>query len=106
MTFADYMKKSLVYGQDKDTRRVKVSKGDYGDIIVTVDLHGMQKEAARQLIKRIIELNSFGFSLEVIHGFNHGTVLRNMVNKEIKSIRIVDRYSDPWNPGSTYLTIV
>lgn len=106
MTFADYMNKSTVFETGKNARRVKISKNNYGDIFISVDLHGMQKEEASYFIRRLIDSNPFAFSMEVIHGFHNGTILRNMVKKELVSMRIVDRYSDPWNPGSTYLTIV
>ena len=106
MTFADYMKRSIIIVQEKDAGRVRVYKKENGEMVVSVDLHNMYKEEAKRLINEIIDINHVEFSLEIIHGFNHGTILRNMVQSELKNQRIVNRYSPKWNPGSTYLVII
>ena len=106
MTFADYINKSAVFENGRSARRVKISRSRCGEIFISVDLHGMQKEEAAYFIQRLINSNPFAFSMEIIYGFNHGTVLRNMINQELVNMRIAKRYSDPRNPGSTYLAIV
>ena len=106
MTFADYMNQSTVFETGRNSRRVRISRSKQGEVFISVDLHGMQKEEAGYFIQRLINGNPFAFSMEIIYGYNHGTVLRNMINRELVNMRIAKRYSDPWNPGSTYLTIV
>lgn len=106
MTFADYMNKSTVFETGRNSRRIRISRNDSGETFISVDLHGMQKEEAAYFIQRLINSNPFAFSMEIIYGFNHGTVLRNMINRELVNMRIAKRYSDPRNPGSTYLAIV
>lgn len=94
----------VAYGENM--RRVRVSKDEDGEMVITVDLHRMKKEDAKKLINGIIALNRFEFRLDVIHGFNNGTVLKSMVNKELNNRRIAARYCDAWNPGNTHLIIV
>ena len=106
MAFANYMNKSAVFETGKNSERLRIKRDKYGEMFISVDLHGMQKGEAAYFIQRLINSNPFAFSMEIIYGFNHGTVLRNMINRELVNMRIADRYSVPWNPGSTYLTIV
>lgn len=103
--FAKYMERSMIFVQNKNSERIKMLKADDGEMLISVDLHYMYKEEARRLLAAIIDENPFEFCLEVIHGFNHGTVLKNMVRDELKNRRIVKKYSPVWNPGSTYLVI-
>ncbi|MBQ9142225.1 MAG: Smr/MutS family protein [Lachnospiraceae bacterium] len=105
MTFANYMERSIIIVQDKDLSRVKVYKKGNGELVISVDLHHLPKNEAKRLVNEIIEVNHFEFSLEIIHGFHNGTVLKDMVRHELRNRRIVNRYSPQWNPGSTYLII-
>ena len=106
MTFADYMRKSIIIVQTKDANRVKVYEKDNGEIEIAVDLHNLPKEEAKRLVNQIIDVNNIEFSLKIIHGYHGGTVLKSMVKHELKNRRIVNRYTPSWNPGSTYLAIV
>ena len=106
MTFTDYMNKSTIFETGRNSRRIRISRNDYGELVISVDLHGMQKEEARCFIQRLINNNPFAFSMEIICGYNHGTVLRNMINRELINMRIAKRYSKPENPGCTYLSIL
>jgi hypothetical protein len=52
----------------------------------TVDLHNYSlAEAEDYLIDEILECNELGYdSLEIIHGFNHGTALKYMIRNYFK----------------------
>ena len=73
--------------------------------MVTVDLHGCTSEDARWLLKNWLDHVPPGVTeLRVIHGSNRGTVLRDMVRKELKHPRI-HRKLLSLNPGETRLLL-
>ncbi|SDJ31500.1 hypothetical protein SAMN04487760_10537 [Lachnospiraceae bacterium G41] len=50
---------------------------------VTVNVHGMDREEMERLIKFIASLlRGIEFSLVIIHGYNHGTVLKEAIRKD------------------------
>ena len=57
--------------------------------IISVDLHGMTKEEARNKLTLTIRKAPKGsVELRVTHGCNNGNVLQQMVRKEFRSPRI------------------
>ena len=57
--------------------------------VMTVDLHGMYLEDARSLLENWLGHAPAGVTeLRVIHGSNRGTVLRDMVQRDLKHPRI------------------
>lgn len=53
--------------------------------VMTVDLHGMYLEDARSLLENWLGHAPAGVTeLRVIHGSNRGTVLRDMVQRDLK----------------------
>lgn len=57
--------------------------------IISVDLHGMTKDEARNKLTLIIRNAPKGsVELRVTHGCNNGNVLQQMVRKEFRSPRI------------------
>ena len=60
---------------------------------------------AARLLNNVITIIREPFTLEVIHGYNRGTVLRTYVNTELKNKRIKDRYICRYNEGVTVLNI-
>ena len=57
--------------------------------IISVDLHGMTKEEARNKLTLTIRNAPKGsVELRVTHGCNNGNVLQQMVRKEFRSPRI------------------
>lgn len=43
--------------------------------------------------------------MNLIHGYNHGTILKKVLRTEKMSRKVTDMYSDPWNPGMTHVNI-
>lgn len=51
--------------------------------IITIDVHGLDCEEMERLIIFISSLlRGIGFSLVIIHGYNHGTVLKEALRKD------------------------
>ena len=67
-----------------------------------LNLHGYSKDEAKyEIISLLNSLPSSYTGIEVNHGYNRGTVIRDMIrNKEIKHKRF-GRYFVPLNDGIT-----
>ncbi len=56
---------------------------------LSVDIHGMRERDAKFRLESLIENSSADITkLEIIHGFNGGTVLQSLVRSGLKSKRI------------------
>ncbi|MEA4891006.1 MAG: DNA mismatch repair protein MutS [Peptococcaceae bacterium] len=70
-----------------------------------VDIHQMTKADAKLYLERLIAgLPADVSELVVIHGYRSGSVLQNLVRRELKSKRICRRILS-LNPGETTLLL-
>jgi DNA-nicking Smr family endonuclease len=88
----------LVFTED-ELLRIKTTAGDIPS--VTVDVHGMGCLEAKTFLKNVIALFRGAFKLIVIHGFNNGTAIRDMVRREKLSSKVTAMHSLYWNDGVT-----
>ncbi len=95
----DMMK--LVFTEE-EIKRIKM-KGNSGRI--QVDLHMLTVPGAKRLLSNLIALDREGREIDVIHGFNHGTRIKDMVWNGLPNPRIAGRRCPEGNPGLTTLTI-
>ena len=73
--------------------------------IVTVDIHGMTADDAKsQLQKLLTRLGPKTEELLVIHGYNSGQRLKDMVQRELKHPRIQSKLLS-LNPGQTRILL-
>ena len=72
---------------------------------MSLDLHGKTKKEAKRLLNNVINIIRHPFTMEVIHGYNHGTVLKDMIFEEVINPRIVSKNVPSYNIGETYLYI-
>lgn len=96
-------KLSFVIFGDNAWRASLEKEGDTWHI--SYDTHGMNVKQARQTLKNIIALAPCEMDLSVIHGYNGGTAIKEMIwnNKESLGYRL-DRSnmtSPSYNPGIT-----
>jgi DNA-nicking Smr family endonuclease len=76
-----------------------------GQRVMTVDIHGMaSSDAKRQLQQLLTRLPPTTEELLVIHGYNGGTVLMNMVRGELKHPRIQSKILS-LNAGQTRILL-
>ncbi len=95
----------MIYGAEI-TERVEWITNDNGEIVVRADLHRMTRREAKQFIKNMIALlHKNPFTLILIHGYNHGTALKEMLYGEHISDRILSISSPVWNPGESFLSV-
>lgn len=83
----------------EDLRRINIIDNEE----IAVDLHGLGTKDSLVLMNNIINLNRNQCSIEVIHGFNHGTALKDMINGRFYNRRVVSMKPAPNNPGVTVL---
>lgn len=72
---------------------------------IEVNIHGMtSREAKRALEQLLSRAGKDVTEIKVIHGYNSGQVLRNMVRKELKHPRISAKLIS-LNPGETRILL-
>lgn len=73
--------------------------------VMTVDLHNMKVWDAWNYLDSLIAFAPKGTSeVIVIHGYNNGTKLMNMVRKDYKNNRVRSKFTS-WNLGRTSLIL-
>lgn len=91
--------KTLLSCKDMERVSISVNDGFY------VDLHGMSCQQATRFLHNLIALVKNSCEMTVIHGYNHGLALKDVVRKCGLSARVVRTESVAWNPGMTKLMI-
>ncbi len=71
-------------------------------ITLIVDVHGLKVKEAKRLLKNLMVLNLEGYDICVIHGFNHGTAIKEMISAALYHPRNVAKKTGS-NPGRTLL---
>lgn len=73
---------------------------------VEIDIHNMMRDDAKKYIERFLSsANGNVKEVTVIHGYSSGTVLRDMVRKNLKHHRIKHKIVSMFNPGITILEL-
>lgn len=85
--------------------KVRVHERANNEIVVQVDVHGMSANVARRTLTNIIAILREPFTLDVIHGFNRGVAIKNIIRTDLASNKIKWASSPNWNPGETFLQI-
>ena len=73
---------------------------------IIVDLHGLRQEEAIRVIDRAIaSADPSTYQIQLIHGYNRGTSLRNMIYDEYRYEKKVKRIIPGDNQGITILVL-
>lgn len=88
-----------------EMNRIKVSERKSGKIRITADVHGMKCYEARRFINNIINIVRTAFQLVIIHGYNHGTAIKDMLAQNFSNEHICEQFPDPRNQGVTHMLI-
>lgn len=89
----------------EDFGRITFSETTSGERLITVDTHGMKCSQARRFINNVINLVHAAFHLVVIHGYNHGTAIKDMLADNFENPHITNQYPDPRNLGATHMLL-
>lgn len=90
---------------DEEISRLTISEVDERRIRIVADVHGMKCNQARRFINNIINTVRVAFQLIVIHGYNHGTAIKNMLTQNFSNTHITEKHADPYNQGVTHMLI-
>ena len=93
----------VVYGDNKWRLTARQQKDTVPEI--TCDVHGLSVLEARRMIRNIINITRVPVHLIVIHGYTHGTAIKDMLAQENVADRIVNRFCPESNPGETVMNI-
>ena len=88
---------------EADMRRLQIEEGEM--IRITADVHGMKVVQARKFINNIINLIRTAFEMVVIHGYNHGIAIKNMLANQFRNEHISLKYQDENNQGITHIVV-
>lgn len=88
-----------------EMNRIKISESRSGKIRITADVHGMKCYEARRFINNIINIVRTAFQLVIIHGYNHGTAIKEMLAQNFTNDHICEQFPDPRNHGVTHMLI-
>ena len=76
------------------------------DPIITIDLHGLfRDEAIKVSDKALKTADSSTYQIKLVHGYNRGTSLKNMINDEYRYHPKVLRVQPGDNLGTTILVL-
>lgn len=77
-----------------------------GNPIVTIDLHGLfQDEAIKVIDKALKNADDSTYQIKLIHGYNRGTSLKDMIADEYRYHPKVVRVQPGDNLGTTILVL-
>ena len=77
-----------------------------GNPIITIDLHGMFREDAIKVIGKALKTaDNSTYQIKLIHGYNRGTSLKDMIIEEFKYHPKVLRIQPGDNLGTTILVL-
>ena len=77
-----------------------------GNPIVTIDLHGLfQDEAIKVIDKALKNADDSTYQIKLIHGYNRGTSLKDMIVDEYRYHPKVVRVQPGDNLGTTILVL-
>ena len=66
-----------------DLKRISLASGNRGQVdLITIDVHGLTCREARRFISNTVNLTMGHYPVRVIHGYRHGTAIRDMLRKE------------------------
>ena len=72
---------------------------------VTLDVHGLKAIDAMRMIKNTICAIPYDMELEVIHGYNGGTAIKDSIREQLLWDSITGIESPWYNPGVTYINV-
>ena len=94
----------LIYTQEQ-MNRIHFVESVVSNNQITIDVHGLKCSEAKRFINNLINLVQESFHLVVIHGYNHGTAIKNMLADNFENSNVARQYLDQNNPGITHMVI-
>lgn len=91
---------------ESEMKRIAISAEQNSQLSIKVDVHGLKCYEAKRFLNNLINIVQDVFILIVIHGYNHGTAIKEMLAKNFNNKHVQHQYTDPHNLGVTNMLIV
>ena len=89
---------------DADMRRLQFKERE-GEKEIIADVHGMKCYQAKKFINNIINVIRDAVRLIIIHGYNHGTAIKNMINTDFHNPHVSSIEACDFNLGRTDILV-
>lgn len=89
-----------------ENSRLTITEYKNKNVRIIADVHGMKCLQARRFINNIINSVRTVLRLIIIHGYNHGTAIKDMLTENINNSHIIKQYQDSCNKGVTHILVV
>lgn len=70
---------------------------------IILDVHGMTYREAERFINNVVNMTRGTCVIEIIHGYRHGTTIKEMLRQRFLNPNIKHIIGDRFNLGITYL---
>lgn len=80
-------------------KRIQINIGADGKFAVTIDVHGMTVVEAKRAINNIIAMMKVAFHLAIVHGYQHGIAIKEMLYQSFSNGRVSGMHCEQNNPG-------
>lgn len=104
MSYKDVQSRLSFFLYGEDAERVTVKRED-GIWKVRYDAHGKDVLHAKRDIANLISSMTGGALISIVHGYNKGTAIKNMLRKCDFGKRVLSVASPSFNPGVTNITV-
>lgn len=92
---------SIIFTKD-ELNRLTFNQ-DQSGVEIIADVHGMKCFQAKRFLNNILNMASYKIKLTVIHGYNHGTAIKDMISNGLGNSHIIQTYNDEKNIGRTFI---
>lgn len=96
----DMQRFQMIFTEEEIARITRIDEHAY-----EIDLHGEHREEAKRFLNNFINVTRHPFILSVIHGYNHGTVLLEMLHSDFDNPRVTNMNVVPFNQRETVLCV-
>lgn len=95
---------NLIFTKE-ELNRITVTQNQFNELEIVVDVHGMKCSYAKRFINNLINVTRRAFTLTIIHGYNHGTAIKDMLHNEFSNPHILQNIPDKRNQGLTHFVL-
>jgi DNA-nicking Smr family endonuclease len=96
------MRFSMIFTKEQ-LERINTREIKGGITEVTADVHGLSVKNAKKFINNIINVARTAIKLVIIHGYNHGTAIKDMIRETFDNSHVVGKYDCSYNKGVTFI---
>ena len=94
----------LIFSTD-ELSRISIKEHPGNILKLYADVHGLKCYQVKRFLNNLINIIKVSFELIVIHGFNHGTAIRDMLSDNFNNLHLVRKYVSQFNQGVTHMII-